>query len=852
MNVPLQSTRALRPSSVALLANLEPVASNVSRTFQKSTKLTTPGYFLEPYQKEVAYANFNNIALPASLIGKTPASFGSTYTIGSYNGRIYIPNYDLHRVEVIDSNDLTHVATFGSSGTGNGQMSGPMGICCDGTHLFVSEYTNNRIQKILLSDYSYVAKAGSSGTGDGQFNGPVGICTDGTYLYVADHSNHRIQIFNKSDLSFVAKIGGTSAGTGDYQFTYPYSATYCGNDILIVADYGGHRLMKYTASTRSFLSKTSASGTAIGQIRYPTQIGVYGDYIFVAEETNKRIQKFLLSTLAYSNVITFAENQKGLCGEGEYAYAIAPEARILRKLNPDTLGIEMSITGSDTYMFQAPIPDTVGFGWDGSAYEDPEPLPYVTFSPASGDATVPTSVSLSISPADSDVTIRYSTDGSDVTVASTAYTTAISVTTNPTTIRARATKGARLGPISNATYANYLFVNAPKFSRPTGKYSDPFELEITCATPGVTIYYTTNGTTPNGLSTQYTGPIAIGVNTVVKAIAIKNSTQSTVTSANYIILLITNVNDPVFSKQPGVMEFPFNLSITCTTPDALIYYTLDGSDPDAGKIQYTGEITIEQMTTVKAIAIRGALQSNVVTASYFNGIVPVVPPVIFSHSSGIYKQKFSLSMTSDVPQNWIFYTIDGSTPTLNNSITYTAPITIASDCTVKAIAYNGGVTSEVNTVVFDMDIFFVTPPSSEDRTGPWNKFYPDGITDYRWRIKISAPSGGLVVKAIEIYQLNENATTFSGEFWSTACMVKKYDIYGNKLPGYLSSYNLKLYQNETAINTAANIPILDLIEGEHVYDAYGTINLASNGNFVMYIILMDDSIYATYTAEKIA
>jgi hypothetical protein len=57
----------------------------------------------------------------------------------------------------------------------------------------------------------------------------------------------------------------------------------------------------------------------------------------------------------------------------------------------------------------------------------------------------------------------------------------------------------------------------PEFSAPSGSYEDPFVLEITSATPGASIYYTTDGSDPNTGSTLYTDPITISATVTIKA-----------------------------------------------------------------------------------------------------------------------------------------------------------------------------------------------------------------------------------------------------------------------------------------------------------------------------------------------
>jgi hypothetical protein len=57
---------------------------------------------------------------------------------------------------------------------------------------------------------------------------------------------------------------------------------------------------------------------------------------------------------------------------------------------------------------------------------------------------------------------------------------------------------------------------------------------ISSASPGVTIYYTTDGSTPTTSSNQYNGPIMVIGTTTIKAIAVRSGwSQSAVGSATY-------------------------------------------------------------------------------------------------------------------------------------------------------------------------------------------------------------------------------------------------------------------------------------------------------------------------------
>lgn len=59
---------------------------------------------------------------------------------------------------------------------------------------------------------------------------------------------------------------------------------------------------------------------------------------------------------------------------------------------------------------------------------------------------------------------------------------------------------------------------------------------------------------------------------------------------------------PTFSHTSKDYFYPLDLSIACSTPDATIYYTTDGTDPDNNSTEYLAPIPVSATTTVKAIA----------------------------------------------------------------------------------------------------------------------------------------------------------------------------------------------------------------------------------------------------------
>ena len=114
-----------------------------------------------------------------------------------------------------------------------------------------------------------------------------------------------------------------------------------------------------------------------------------------------------------------------------------------------------------------------------------------------------------------------------------------------------------------------LTTATPTFSPGGGTYSSAQTVTISCSTPGSTIYYTTNGTTPTTGSPVYSMPITVASSETVQAIATAAGfLQSAVESANYTIsgsgLAITTTS-PLSTAISG-SQFSQQLTATGGTP----------------------------------------------------------------------------------------------------------------------------------------------------------------------------------------------------------------------------------------------------------------------------------------------
>ena len=130
-------------------------------------------------------------------------------------------------------------------------------------------------------------------------------------------------------------------------------------------------------------------------------------------------------------------------------------------------------------------------------------------------------------------------------------------------------------------------VEAPTFDPEPGTYEYPVDVTMDCETDGVAIYYTTDGTTPTENSTLFDGDeIPVEETTTFKAIAIKGSESSNVTTATY---HINSQDDPYTVAQAlAFLDYPtstiFVHGIVSTAPTSalnngqLTYYISDNGE----------------------------------------------------------------------------------------------------------------------------------------------------------------------------------------------------------------------------------------------------------------------------------
>ena len=70
---------------------------------------------------------------------------------------------------------------------------------------------------------------------------------------------------------------------------------------------------------------------------------------------------------------------------------------------------------------------------------------------------------------------------------------------------------------------------------------------------------------------------------------------------------------------PSITISEGNVTITCSTNGAVIYYTTDGTAPSTSSTAYTAAFTVESGVTIKAVAVKDGVYSSTVSKTYTTG-----------------------------------------------------------------------------------------------------------------------------------------------------------------------------------------------------------------------------------------
>ena len=209
--------------------------------------------------------------------------------IASYKDKLYVVDYNLHRICVFKMSDYSFVTSF--NGAGEDEDEDEISILEYPQYLCISEaenrlYVTDKIGIVAfdLTNHSYIKRLGSKQ----YLDNPTGICLskDGKSLYVAEHDIGRVsEVVIKSEKILRQSVEHQLIGPGGVCLS-------ADGEYLLVSEFGNHRISVFKPSFE-FVKYIGSFGDKEKQLNHP--VGLYCDVngtIFVGDPGNNRITIF--------------------------------------------------------------------------------------------------------------------------------------------------------------------------------------------------------------------------------------------------------------------------------------------------------------------------------------------------------------------------------------------------------------------------------------------------------------------------------------------------------------------------------------------------------------------------------
>ena len=198
------------------------------------------------------------------------------------------------------------------------------------------------------------------------------------------------------------------------------------------------------------------------------------------------------------------------------------------------------------------------------------------------------------------------------------------------------------------------------------------------------------------------------------------------------------------------------VTLTCSTENAVIHYTLDGTDPDVSSTVYISPFTLSDNTTIKAIAIKNDKTSTIVTKVY-----EVPEQTIVTEPEIIITENGEVTLVNSTDGATIYYTTDGTNPSTSSQV-YSEAFVIASGTTIKAIAVKNNVQSLI---------------VSKTYTAAKNYVYY-GIISGTLETTVHATDEGLDISEASISALTKKEAASNAGTFAFVAAQKDYDAVG--------------------------------------------------------------------------
>ena len=314
---------------------------------------------------------------------------------------------------------------------------------------------------------------------------------------------------------------------------------------------------------------------------------------------------------------------------------------------------------------------------------------------------------------------------------------------------------------------------------------------------------------------------------------------------------LSKVATPSISPASGAVASGTEVTITCATDDASIYFTTDGATPTSSSTLYdpANKPTITTATTIKAIAVKGGLTDSEVASASYTIAEPCATPT-FSVVAGEVAKGTTVTISTETDGATIYYTTNGTTPTTSSTV-YSSAITINSAVTIKAIAAKEGhANSEVASASYTI-IDYATLPFSFNN-GKSSIASTTGLTesglgsDYSSapKLKFDSTNDYLILKVNEVP--DELKFDIKGNGFSGGTFKVQYSADGSAYSDLETYTSLDDTQTETLAIPATTHYI------KWIYTSKSSGNVAL-GNIKLYAcesVAISDAGWATYCSSK--
>lgn len=432
--------------------------------------------------------------------------------------------------------------------------------------------------------------------------------------------------------------------------------------------------------------------------------------------------------------------------------------------------------------------------------------------------------------AETGAVIYFTTDGSDPTdssnsaVASGAEVILDGEPGAQITVRAYARKADRSAS-ETVTFTYQISKNAAGVTADVAsgtEVSSGSRVNLMTDVTGAEIYYTTDGSSPSaGHGTKGT-VVTIqgdsGSTVTVKAVAVLNGDAGTV--CTFIYRIKEKPAAPTASPSGGHLTTAVRVELRASAEK--IYYTTDGSTPTKSSSLYKEPILVNRTMTLKAIAVSadGEVSDTAVFTYQAAGRAQTPEPSLEPGST--LEPGTVLELTSSTADAFIYYSTDGTDPTLDNldsMLIYTGEgIPIRRTVTIKAVAYQENMQlSQVGTYSYVVD----TVPAAEAKKAEEERLAEESLhdTDASALQREEALAGATysdvvlreqdyrtVVSASEQALSGDTVLVTEAADYTPASLKNVKQVFGEDYV-ILSSYDMKLLQNGRQVQPTEEVEI---------------------------------------------